>query len=126
MRNRRRESEITFNVRTLGRTIADGRGQEDGSLSLSLRGIVMYDVGVVGRDTVYLPTYLHEIRDFAPLIRDPFLSFERSMRYVDNRIIEKGGREILRVSSRGGTRNQSSSRRLAPKIVPHCEYNGGA
>lgn len=96
------------------------------SLSLSLRGIVMYDVGVVGRDTVYLPTYLHEIRDFAPLIRDPFLSFERSMRYVDNRIIEKGGREILRVSSRGGTRNQSSSRRLAPKIVPHCEYNGGA
>ena len=28
------------------------------SLFLSLRGIVIYDVGVVGRDTVYLPTYL--------------------------------------------------------------------
>ena len=34
--NRGREPEITFNVRAFGRTttaIADGRGQEDGSLS---------------------------------------------------------------------------------------------
>ena len=69
-------------VRTLGRTIADGRGQEDGSLSvslfLSLRGIVIYDVGVVGRDTVYLPTYLPVSTKFVTLIRtekrDLFLS----------------------------------------------------
>lgn len=45
MWNREREPEITFNVRAFGRRIADGRGQEDGSL----RGFVMYDVGVVGQ-----------------------------------------------------------------------------
>lgn len=54
------------------------------SLSLSPRGIVIYDVGVVGRDTsylpTYLPTYLYEIRDFAvEPIRGFLRSFERSM-----------------------------------------------
>ena len=48
------------------------------SLFLSLRGIVIYDVGVVGRDTVYLPTYLPVSTKFVTLIRtekrDLFLS----------------------------------------------------